>query len=219
MSIIRINTYDDKRFSQEALNQHGCYLADGDVPIEIKIISQSEAIIIGDESYFDEVIDEFRFNAEHITKFYDESGKIVKEFKDVELFKLDLDKIQPIQFFVDRDKLEAVKTFVRSEEDVIIPIAKHDGTYVSLDGHTRLYLAYTLGFKRVYAYFSEDFDGFDYFFDEARKRNIYSSKDLIMLEHEEYVDKWDKFCDEYYMNREWMGEDWSDSIDIVPIKC
>jgi len=202
MNITRINTYDDHRFSQEALNQHGCYLADGDVPIEIKIISQSEAIIIGDEAYFDEVIDEFRFNSEHITKFYDESGKIVKQFKDVELFKLDIDKIQPIQFFVDRDKLEAVKSFVGVEEDVIIPVAMHDGAYASLDGHTRLYLAYTLGFKQVYAYFSEDFDGFDYFFDEARKRNIYSAKDLILLEHEEYVDKWDKFCDEYYMTRE-----------------
>ena len=202
MNITRINTYDDHRFSQAALNQHGCYLADGDAPIEIKIISQSEAIIIGDEAYFDEVIDEFRFNAEHITKFYDESGKIVKKFKDVELFKLDIDKIQPIQFFVDKDKLEAVKTFVHSEEDVIIPIAMHDGTYVSLDGHTRLYLAYILGFKHVYAYQSQDFDGFDYFFDEARKRNIYAAKDLILLEHEEYVEKWDKFCDEYYLTRE-----------------
>ena len=202
MSIIRINTYDDHRFSGEALNQHGCYLACGDVPIEIKIISQSEAIIKGDESYFDEVIDEFRFNAEHITKFYDESGKLVKKFKDLELFKLDIDKIQPIQFFVDRDKLEAVKSFVHTEEDVIIPIAKHDGTYASLDGHTRLYLACILGFKHVYAYFSEDFDDFDYFFDEARKRNIYTAKDLILLDHEEYVEKWDKFCDEYYMTRE-----------------
>lgn len=201
MSIIRINTYNDHRFSQEALNQHGCYIVDG-APIEIKIISQSEAIIIGDEAYFDEVIDEFRFNAEHITKFYDQSGKLVKKFKDVELFKLDIDKIQPIQFFVDRDKLEAVKTFVRSEEDVIIPIATHDGSYASLDGHTRLYLAYTIGFKYVYAYQSQYFDDFDYFFQEARKRNIYAAKDLILLDHKEYVDKWDKFCDEYYMNRE-----------------
>lgn len=202
MNITRINTYDDHRFSQQALNQHGCYLADGDAPIEIKIISQSEAIVIGDKTYFDEVIDEFRFNSEHITKFYDESGKIVKKFKDIELFKLDIDKIQPIQFFVDRDKLEAVKTFVNGEEDVIIPVAMHDGAYASLDGHTRLYLAYILGFKHVYAYFSEDFDSFDYFFDEARKRNIYAAKDLILLDHEEYVDKWDKFCDEYYMTRE-----------------
>ena len=100
MRISRINNYDDNRFSQEALNQHGCYLVNGDVPIEIKIISQREALIKGDEAYFGEVIDEFRFNAEQITRFYDQkSGKIVKTFKDLQFFKLDLGKIQPIQFF------------------------------------------------------------------------------------------------------------------------
>lgn len=202
MSIRRINTYNDNRFSQEALNQHGCYIVNGNVPIEIKIISQTEAIIIGDKTYFDEAIDEFRFNAEHITKFYDESGKLVKKLKGIELFKLDIGKIQPTQFFVDRDKLEAVKSFVMREEDVIIPVVMHDGTYASLDGHTRLYLAYILGFKHVYAYNSETSDGFEYFFDEARKRNIYAAKDLILLENEEYKEKWDKFCDEYYMTRE-----------------
>ena len=41
MSIIRINSYDDHRFSQEALNQHGCYIADGDAPVEIIITSQN----------------------------------------------------------------------------------------------------------------------------------------------------------------------------------
>lgn len=203
MRISRINNYDDNRFSQEALNQHGCYLVNGDVPIEIKIISQREALIKGDEAYFGEVIDEFRFNAEQITRFYDQkSGKIVKTFKDLEFFKLDLGKIQPIQFFVDRDKLEAVRTFVNREEDVIIPVVMHEGTYASLDGHTRLYLAHILGFKHVYAYWSQDFDNFDYFFDEARKRNIYTAKDLTLLEHEEYKEKWDKFCDDYYMRRE-----------------
>ena len=105
MRIDRINTYDDNRFSQEALYQHGCYIVDGDAPVEIKIISQTEALIKGEGAYFDEVIEEFRFNAEHITNFYDESGKLIKKFKDVEVFKLDLDKIQPIQFFIDSDKM------------------------------------------------------------------------------------------------------------------
>ncbi|WP_316536456.1 hypothetical protein [Finegoldia magna] len=200
--INRINTYDDNRFSQEALHQHGCYIADGDIPVEIKIISQSEALIKGGKAYFDEVIEEFRFNAEHITNFYDESDKLIKKFKDVEVFKPDLDKIQPIQFFIDSDKLEAVKSFVNREEDVIIPVTKREGTYASLDGHTRLYLAYSLGFKYVYAYLSEIFCGFDYFFDEARKRNIYTAKDLTLLTHDDYTVKWDKFCDEYYMSIE-----------------
>lgn len=202
MSIIRINTYDDQRFSQEALNQHGCYIADGDVPVEIIIISQSEALIKGDKAYFDEVIEEFRFNAKHITTFYDQSDRLVKKFKEVVLFKLDLANIQPVQFFIDRDKLEAIKSFVNSEEDVIIPVFKREGIYVSLDGHTRLYLADSLGFKQVYAYLSEAFDDFDYFLDEARNRSIHTIKDLVLLEHEDYIVQWDKFCEEYYMTRE-----------------
>lgn len=202
MRIKRINTYDDNRFSQEALYQHGCYIADGDVPVEIKIISQTEALIKGGKAYFDEVIEEFRFNAEHITNFYDESGKLIKKFKDVKVFKFDLDKIQPIQFFIDSDKLEAVKSFVNREEDVIIPVTICEDTYASLDGHTRLYLAYSLGFKYVYAYLGETFCGFDYFFYEARKRNIYTAKDLTLLTHDDYTVKWDKFCDEYYMSIE-----------------
>ena len=202
MRIDRINTYDDNRFSQEALYQHGCYIVDGDVPVEIKIISQTKALIKGEEAYFDEAIEEFRFNAKHITNFYDESGKLIKKFKDVEVFKLDLDKIQPIQFFIDSDKLEAVKSFVNREEDVIIPVTICEDTYTSLDGHTRLYLAYILGFKYVYAYLSETFCGFDYFFYEARKRNIFTAKDLTLLTHYDYTVKWDKFCDEYYMSIE-----------------
>ena len=172
------------------------------MPVEIKIISQAEALIKGEGAYLDEVIEEFRFNAEHITNFYDESGKLIKKFKDVEVFKLDLDKIQPIQFFIDSDKLEAVKSFVNREEDVIIPVTICEDTYASLDGHTRLYLAYSLGFKYVYAYLSETFCGFDYFFDEARKRNIFTAKYLTLLTHDDYTVKWDKFCDEYYMSIE-----------------
>lgn len=118
----------------------------------------------------------------------------------MEVFKLDLDKIQPIQFFIDSDKLEAVKSFVNREEDVIIPVTICEDTYASLDGHTRLYLAYSLGFKYVYAYLSEIFCGFDYFFYEARKRNIFTAKDLTLLTHDEYTVRWDKFCDEYYMS-------------------
>ena len=127
---------------------------------------------------------------------------IIKKFKDVEVFKLGLDKFQPIQFFIDSDKLEAVKSFVNREEDVIIPVTICEDTYASLDGHTRLYLAYSLGFKYVYAYLSEPFCGFDYFFDEARKRNIFTAKDLTLLTHDDYTVKWDKFCDEYYMSIE-----------------
>ena len=41
MNIKRINTYDDKRFSQKVLNQHGCFLVEEE-PYEVEIISDFE---------------------------------------------------------------------------------------------------------------------------------------------------------------------------------
>ena len=72
MDIERINSYDDKRFLKHILNQHGCFLVDGN-PYEIEIISESEAIIRGKKlSCFDELIEEFRFYTPHIYIFYDD---------------------------------------------------------------------------------------------------------------------------------------------------
>lgn len=74
MEIKRIDTYQDSRFSQKVLCQHGCFLADG-IPYEVEIISDSEAVIRGaDPSVYSTVIDTFRFYTPHITCFYDKSG-------------------------------------------------------------------------------------------------------------------------------------------------
>ena len=61
MEIQRINTYDDKRFSQEGLIQNGCFLVDGE-PYEAEIISEYEAIISGEnQTGYSKIIEEFRF--------------------------------------------------------------------------------------------------------------------------------------------------------------
>ena len=50
MEIKRINSYDDNRFSQTVLLQHGCFfLADGK-PYEVEIISDYEALISGESN-------------------------------------------------------------------------------------------------------------------------------------------------------------------------
>lgn len=38
MEIQRINTYDDNRFSQTVLHQHGCFFVD-EKPYEVEIVS------------------------------------------------------------------------------------------------------------------------------------------------------------------------------------
>ena len=74
----RINTYTDSRFSKKVLNQHGAFLI-GDEPYEVEIVSKTDAIIRGkNPNFYESVIENFRFYAEHITNF--SYGRIGKNF-------------------------------------------------------------------------------------------------------------------------------------------
>ena len=80
----RINTYTDSRFSKKVLNQHGAFLI-GDEPYEVEIVSKTDAIIRGkNPNFYESVIENFRFYAEHITNFWDESNNLVKTYPAVE---------------------------------------------------------------------------------------------------------------------------------------
>lgn len=202
MDIRRINSYTDLRFSQKVLNQHGCFLVNGE-PYEIEIISDYEAIVRGkDSTVYPAIIEEFLFFTPHITMFYNEKHEIVKQYKKAELLTLSLDEIQPSQFYVDKDKIAAVSTFLDKGEEIIIQVSKYQDRYISLDGHTRLYYAVLQHFKTVRAVLAEtDAYIFD-FVEEAVKRGICTPKDLILLSHEEYEEKWNKYCDEYFSNKQ-----------------
>lgn len=201
MDIERINRYDDKRFSKNILNQHGCFLVDG-APYEVEIISESEAIIHGKSlSCFDELIEEFRFYTPHIYLFYDEDKNVIKECAHSEIIEIPLKDIQPSQFYVDIDKVNAIKTFIQKPKDIIIQVIEHNGRYISLDGHTRLYYASTLGFETVRAVFAESNSYIYDFAKEAINRKIESSNDLILLNHEEYNVKWNSYCDDYFSRK------------------
>ena len=200
VDIKRIDSYKDSRFDQEILDQHGCFIVNGKYPYQVKIISKDSALIEGESKYIKEVIDEFRFFSEHISKFYARDGRLIESFEPVSIFELAIDKIQPSQFYVDEEKLNAIKSFVKSPTDIIIPIAKQNDLIISLDGHTRLTLATKLGFEFVYAYISEDFDENHYFVKECQKRSVFSPKDMKILTHEVFDNKWNKFCDDYFNN-------------------
>ena len=198
MEIKRIDTYRDERFSQKVLNQHGCFLVE-DAPYEVEILSDFEAVIRGDISaVYPAVIEEFRFYTPHITRFYDEANRVVKDLSPVQLLTICLDQIQPSQFYVDEDKLAAVNSFIHKADDIIIQVLPYQGGYVSLDGHTRLYCAVKNGWKSVRA-IAETSDDWVYgFVEEAQKRNIYTPKDLMLVSHKEYEEKWNQFCDTYF---------------------
>lgn len=202
MSIQRINTYQDPRFSQNALNQHGAFLVEGE-PHEVEIVSDFEAVVRGKgKAAYPALIDEFRFYTPHITRFLTEGGEVVAEFPRAKVFGLAIEDIQPSQFYVDQDKITAVGTFLSKKEDIIIQVATHNGRYISLDGHTRLFYAVMQGWTQVRAVEEEAFDGVYDFANEAQKRGITTPKDMVLLPHQEYEEKWNHYCDEFFTAKE-----------------
>lgn len=202
MNIKRINTYCDFRFSPNVLNQHGCFFVDGE-PYEVEIVSDHEAVIRGrEQAVFSALIEEFRFYSPHITTFYAEDRSIVCKLPPVQLLKISLADIQPSQFYVDREKVAAVSTFLHVGEDIIIQVQKKGDRYISLDGHTRLYCAVQRGWTEVRAVEVASNDYICDFAEEARKRKVHSPYDLLLISHEEYEEKWNRFCEDFFARKD-----------------
>ena len=197
LEIKRIHSYKDQRFSDKVLLSHGCFLVD-DIPYEVEIISDFEAILRGAKrEWYVKVIEEFRFYTPHITRFIDDCGHVIKEYPKVPLLTLFLDQIQPSQFYVDEDKLAAISTFIYQPEDIIIQVMPFEDRYISLDGHTRLYYAVMKGWDTVRAIKVVSDDYIYGFVKEAKRRSILSPKDMVLVSHEEYVEKWVRFCEDF----------------------
>lgn len=199
--IRRVDSYMDPRFSRKVLCQHGAFLVDGE-PYEVEITGRDSATIRGARpELYSGVIEDFRFFAGHISRFYNSTGDLVQEFAPVELFSVKLDDVQPSQFYVDEEKLAAVRQFVHTEEDIIIPVTPEGGRFISQDGHTRMAAAAGLGFDRVWAFTAETNDLLYSFAEEARNRGVFSPYDLPVIPHGEYEVKWNQFCDEFFAKR------------------
>lgn len=202
MDILRIDGYNDSRFSQIVLNQHGAYLVDGE-PFEVEISGPNTAILRGSrQDVFTELVESFRFHAPHITRFYDEIGRLWASFPEPERIRIPLNSIQPSQFYVDRTKLDAVGSFLSEAGDIVIQVLPWEDRYIALDGHTRLFWAFQRGIKQVYAVVSESDEWVWPFANEAKARGITTPGDMRLLEHEEYALLWDRYCDALFAGRE-----------------
>ena len=199
MEIQRINKYTDGRFESEILRQHGAFLVDGR-PCSFRILDgHSARVYYHDYTDMEEILDTFRFYTGHISRFYTEDGRLLKEYEDVEVFDLPIGQIQPSQFYVDQEKLRAVESFIKEPEDIVIPVLEQEGRYVSADGHTRLYLAYQRGYDHVRAFLEKDAGEYLLeFVREAQCRGIFHVEDMEKLSHEEYEVKWNQFCDDFF---------------------
>lgn len=209
MDIQRIHAYDDPRFPQEVLYQHGAYLADG-APCFFRIVSGEEAVLSApamDQADLDALLDMFRFNAEHITVFYDEMGRCLRRFPAVERREAAIDALQPSQFSVDREKCAAVGHFIQNAADLVIPVMPlPEGGVCVLDGHTRLFEAWRRGLRTAMIFegglgpeMRESLLGI---VREAQKRMIFHIRDLALYSPEEQKEKWHDWCSAYFAARE-----------------
>lgn len=200
MIVQRINTYEDSRFEPDILRQHGAFVVDGKYPCGFRILDgQTAEVYYHDYADMEEILESFRFYTGHISRFYRPDGSLLKEYPAVEVFALPLQEIQPSQFYVDRDKLSAVESFVQGPEDIVIPVMEHEGRYVSQDGHTRLYLAFQRGYEYVRAFVEKDAGGYILdFMLQAQERGVFHVADMEALSHDEYEEKWNRFCDSFF---------------------
>ena len=111
---------------------------------------------------------------------------------------LEVDKIQPSQFYIDEDKVNALENFIKNSKDIVIQVVKSDEGYICVDGHTRLFIAFLKNFKTVHAIETEFDNDTNYFVSQAKKRNIFTIKDLKLVSHSDYKNLWIDFCDSYF---------------------
>lgn len=92
--------------------------------------------------------------------------------------------------------------------DVVVDGEEYDrsfyaqGRYILLDGHTRLCYAVRKGWESVRAMVESSDDVVYGFVEEAKKRNIHTPRDLTLVSHKEYEEKWDRFCDVFLAEAE-----------------
>ena len=195
--IERINSYEDDRFEKCILYQHGAFLVDG-IPCSFEITSTDSAIITTENDIsLDEVIEEFRYYAEHITRFYDAKHNLIKEFPSIELIDVDFTDIMPSQFYVNNDKLEAISSFIKTADDVIVPLSLYSDRYLLHDGHSRLFCANAQGIKKAKGFIIEDDPVLLAFAKEGKSRGINHIWNLETVSNEEYEVKWIQFCTDF----------------------
>lgn len=198
MEIKRVTEYNNPLFSQIVLKQRGAFLIDEE-PYEIEIISSDSALVRGkNRENFKKLIEQFRYYSPHINNFFDENDKKIISYEKEPILTLEVDKIQPSQFYIDEDKVNTLKGFIKNSKDIVIQVVKSDDGYICVDGHTRLFIAFLKNFKNVLAIETEFEDDTNYFVSQAKKRNIFTITDLKLVSHSDYEKLWLNFCDSYF---------------------
>lgn len=111
--------------------------------------------------------------------------------------------IQPSQFYISQEKIDKIKEWF-CPHDLSnfepIPIKELNGNIIFTDGHTRAWVAYGAGLTEVPFVWDEDdldWELYQKCVDACLERGIRSIAELKgrILSPEDYVVKWDYWCD------------------------
>lgn len=124
----RIDDYKNLGIDQAICDQHGVFMMNDMTISKVEIISQDSAIVhVENIDNLNELLDEFRFYAEHITNFYNDKHELLKKYPHKNLMEVDILTLQPSQFFVSEEKVNTVSSFVNTSKDVVVPIIRNHG--------------------------------------------------------------------------------------------
>lgn len=115
-----------------------------------------------------------------------------------------LQDIQPSQFYISQEKIDKIKEWFQPQDlsnFEPIPIKALNGAIIFTDGHTRAWVAYEAGLEEVPVVWDEDdldWELYQKCVDACLERDIKTIADLKgqVLSSEDYVTKWDYWCDE-----------------------
>ena len=200
MKIIRAKADDTDIFSKYELGFGACcfFTEDRARKYFFEIKGREATLFANTGQYIPQAIEEFLYYSGFVTTIKDQNGNILLTKAGPKPFLLEIQKIQPSQFYISEEKLESCKKWLKSPENLYIPIVFRDGKAISLDGHTRMRTAMDLDYACVYVYPDEYDEYIFHFVDEAIRRRIYSVSDMKLVSGEEYKLKWHKYCDDFF---------------------
>lgn len=116
-------------------------------------------------------------------------------------FFMKLNEIQPSQLYISSDKLSNVMKSFPSKPSSIepIPIKKLGGQIIFVDGHTRAYAAFLMGFCEVTVYWEYedlDWEAYEICVEWCKEEGIHIIADLKnrVISHREYEKLWYERC-------------------------
>jgi len=99
-------------------------------------------------------------------------------------FQMKLDSIQPSQLYISSEKLNSIMKILRKSKQKLvepIPVKKLGNQVVFVDGHTRAFAAFLLGFSEIPVYWEDeelDWDEYEVCVRWCKEEGIHSIADL-----------------------------------------